>query len=127
MQSSVAVPGGRSVVIRWALHEESYWQKSLKDSYLRSRKEGESLSVRLQRWDGMRQQLDRSLCQLRGHERESERERDPRTEEFSSKFVMEGKVEVVEEERDQDQSSGQSQFPVPLPAGECWRFMASMA
>ena len=75
MQSSVAVPGGRSVVIRWALHEESYWQKSLKDSYLRSRKEGESLSVRLQRWDGMRQQLDRSLCQLRGHER-SERKRE---------------------------------------------------
>ena len=75
MQSSVAVPGGWSVVIRWALHEESYWRKSLKDSYLRSRKEGESLSVRLQRWDGMRQQLDRSLCQLRGHER-SERKRE---------------------------------------------------
>ena len=57
----------------------------------------------------MRQQLDRSLCQLRGHERsERKRESDPRTEEFSSKFVMEGKVEVVEEERDQVKSSGQS-------------------
>ena len=44
------------------------------------------------------------------------RERDPRTEEFSSKFVMEGKVEVVEEERDQDESSGQSQ-------SLCWRFV----
>ena len=42
---------------------------------LPSRKEGESLSVRLKRWDGMRQQLHRSLCQLRGHERGRERER----------------------------------------------------
>ena len=76
-----------------------------KEGRKEGRKARESLSVCLQRWDETAARpTDPCVSFVDMREGEGERARDPRTEEFSSKFGMRRKVEVVEKERDRVKS-----------------------